>query len=132
MKLPGKKLRTTAIRTALLDILSAAHKPMSAKEIGEQLRKRGVPANKTTIYRDLDAFLAQQLITELTLGDEQKRFELTAQGHHHHLICKKCDRIEDVQLSRELAAEEDRIMRLTRFKITQHSLEFYGLCARCQ
>ncbi len=131
-KIVAQKWRTTKIRAAILDILSSAEQPLSAKEIGQQLHGKKLKANKTTIYRDLDLFLREQLVTQVGFNDDQKRYELTSTGHHHHLICKQCERIEDIILSKELQSEEERIMKKTNFKITKHALEFYGFCGTCK
>jgi Fur family ferric uptake transcriptional regulator len=124
--------RVTGIRTAIMNVLSATSQPLSAKEIGEQLRHEKLTANKTTIYRDLALFLKEGVITETGFGDDIRRYELTAKGHHHHLICRTCDKVEDVTLGRELEAEEERILKNKNFKILEHSLEFYGLCGTCR
>jgi hypothetical protein len=61
-----------------------------------------------------------------------KRYELLQEGHHHHVICSKCRKVQDVVLKVDLDAEEHKIQKDTGFKIQSHSLEFFGLCTDCQ
>ena len=123
--------RVTPIRARIMNVLSAASKPLTAKEITARMRKEG-SGDRATIYRDIALFLKERVITEIGFNDDKKRYELTAKGHHHHLICKQCDKVEDVTLGKELEAEEQRILKNKNFKILQHSLEFYGICGQCR
>jgi Fur family transcriptional regulator, ferric uptake regulator len=66
-----------------------------------------------------------------------RRFELAEEftGHHHHLICRGCGRIEDVDGcllgDRALEALHRSVRRAQRFRITDHDLKLFGLCHRC-
>jgi Fur family ferric uptake transcriptional regulator len=124
--------RITVTRTALIEILAAAKKPLSVPELLEALGKRKRTANKTTLYRDLTRFQRQGIVNEVRLNERQTRYELADDGHHHHLVCTSCDKIEDVHLSGELDKQERDIEKQTKFKIQRHALEFFGLCHSCQ
>jgi Fur family transcriptional regulator, ferric uptake regulator len=124
--------RVTVARTGLIDVIARAKKPLSVPDILETLAKRGLDVNKTTLYRDLEFFVKQRMVIGIQLNERQKRYELADRDHHHHVVCTSCDRVEDVKLERELAAEERKIELATKFKIERHALEFFGLCATCQ
>jgi len=131
-KLKQRGFRLTPIRRAVLDLLIKSVTPISSPDIQKFLSKNKISANKTTIYREL-AFLKEEgIIKELHLGDNAKNYEIITDGHHHHLICTKCDEIEDVEMDKELKREESKIRKSRKFKIINHSLEFYGLCKNCQ
>ena len=52
-------------------------------------------------------------------------------AHHHHAICTRCGRsqdIDDLGLDDVLAAVGDRL----EFTVTSHRLELFGLCAACR
>jgi Fur family ferric uptake transcriptional regulator len=110
----------------LLKIFKSHHLPLSEA----QLRSK-VMVNKTTIYRALDRMLAENLIKAVDFGDGKKRFELNSLQHHHHLICQSCERVEDVHVSDDVSGIEKQISKQKKFKIINHSLEFFGLCAQC-
>lgn len=125
--------RITPIRTALLDILSKIHEPRSPQELLAALAKRGFKANKTTVYRQLEVLRYYNIIQEVNFADRTKRYELVSEaGHHHHLVCLDCGRVEDVTFPTDLEKQEQEIWRKNKFKVLQHSLEFFGLCKNCQ
>lgn len=116
----------TVIRKKIIGILTDATTPLSVQDI---LKK--VKANKTTIYRQFDFLKAKKIVVEIDLLDGKKRYELKERGHHHHLICTNCDRIQEINLGSDLKKEEKMIEKNNNFKVTKHSLEFFGLCDKC-
>ncbi len=124
--------RLTAVRHALIEILSHSHKPLAVQELLKALDKKRLSANKTTVYRQLAAMMRSNVIEEVRLTDRSVRYELAENKHHHHLVCLKCHKIEDVSFDEDFGRQEKIIKKKTGFTITQHSLEFFGLCAECQ
>lgn len=131
LKLKTDGHRITPIREKIIDLLSKSSSPRSAPELQESFLISKIKVNKTTIYRELDFLLQKTLINEVEFGDGKKRYELN-NGHHHHLICLNCNRIEDVDLETDLSKEQAKIEKETGFKIKSHSLEFFGYCKNCQ
>jgi len=66
------------------------------------------------------------------LHERVKRYELSSLDHHHHLICLKCKKVEDVVLESHLEEQEEKILRSTGFHVLNHSLEFLGICHSCR
>lgn len=124
--------RLTAVRHALIEILSHSHKPLSVQELLKSLSKKKITVNKTTVYRQLAAMMRSYIIEEVRLTDRSVRYELAESRHHHHLVCLKCHKIEDVSFDEDFKRQEKIIKKKTGFTITQHSLEFFGMCAVCQ
>ncbi len=124
--------RITPIRTALIEILTKSKAPRTPQELLVELNKKGFKANKTTVYRQLESLQQFAIVHEVQLADRSKRYELVSEnGHHHHLVCLKCKRIEDVEFPTDLEAQEKAIWKKNKFKVLQHSLEFFGICGRC-
>ncbi|MBI3443068.1 transcriptional repressor [Candidatus Woesebacteria bacterium] len=130
LKSQGFKL--TRVRLALINLFMILRRPLSVLEIKTNLAKKGLSPNKTTVYRQLAFLKNQGIIVEINLADDNKRYEASWGNHHHHLVCIRCQTIQDVTLLHELKQEEKRITKMSRFKILNHSLEFFGLCARCK
>ena len=84
------------------------------------------------VHINIDLFLRLGYAREVELGDGKKRYERTDVPHHHHLICKSCASIQDVEVKQNLAKEEERFVKEYQFQVTQHALEFYGLCKNCK
>ncbi len=123
--------RITKARENILKIFLASKVPLSAAELNSRLVTVNITVNKTTIYREIDFLKKQKIIRELQFGDGKKRFEWP-DNHHHHLVCISCDSIECIELDGCLEAEEKKILKENNFKTINHSLEFQGLCAKCQ
>jgi Fe2+ or Zn2+ uptake regulation protein len=123
--------RLTKARRTLFDVLKEEARPRTAPEIAALMKKRGTSADKTTVYRELAFLLARGLVQAVQFGDRQKRYELRS-GHHHHLVCTSCGVVIDVALKGDLDAIERRLARKTGFRIDDHALEFFGLCAECR
>ena len=113
------------VKDELLSLLKKAKYPLSVPEMFFK-----ISANKTTLYRELDWFVAQGLIIEVEFGDGKKRYEVASRNHHHHLVCKTCGKIEDVEVDEKVLLAN--IKNKTRFQINNHSLEFFGKCVNCQ
>lgn len=125
--------RITPIRAALIEALDKTRKPATTQELLAALARRGLSANKTTVYRQLEVLLRYNIAAEIHFTDRAKRYELArVGGHHHHLVCLKCGRVEKIILPADLEPQEKKIRQKNQFKVLQHSLEFFGRCRYCQ
>ena len=129
--LKAQGFKMTKVRQELVDILSSVKQPISVTELINWLDKRGLKANKSTVYRELDFLKLQKVLTEIQFNEDKKRYEI-ASSHHHHLICLRCDRIEDVGVEGDLDHYEADITKSKNFQVLNHSLEFFGMCQQCQ
>ena len=131
----SQKNRLTPIREAMFDFFKQSSEPADYSQIEECLNSKGIKANKTTIYRQLDFLLKTDYISELDFGEGKKRYEIKKQ-HHHHLLCTGCQKIEcvdvDSSVHEEIQNVEDKFLENNKFKVKSHMLEFFGLCGRCQ
>lgn len=123
-------LRITAARVSLLAALITAREPKTADE----LHARMDFADLVTVYRSLQSFVAAGLAKEVRFNDSIVRYELSAHtsGHHHHLVCNTCGRVEDVEGCEIESIERSVIKRSKSFKVIKtHALEFFGECKKC-
>ena len=120
-------IRATPKRVALLHVLGKACEPLSA----EILRSRVRGMDLVTIYRNLQEFVKTGIVQEVRFKDGIVRYEI-AHTHHHHLVCTDCGFVEEIELC-DMALLEKRVLRHSRrFKvISEHALEFFGLCKKC-
>lgn len=131
-KLRGSGFRLTKARRTLFGVLEAAPRPLTVPELSALMKKAGAAADKTTVYRELAFLLERGLVQAIQFGDRLKRYELRGGHHHHHLVCTSCGTVLDVELKGDLDAVEKRLAKKTGFRIDDHSLEFFGLCAKCR
>lgn len=131
--LRDKGERITGVRKAIVEILSTGHNPLSVPELLASLKKKKLIVNKTTVYRQLELLLFHKVVREVRFQDRRVRYELSlGEDHHHHLVCIKCHKTDDISFDEDLERQEKTILAKKKFKVLNHSLEFYGLCANCQ
>jgi Fur family transcriptional regulator, ferric uptake regulator len=124
--------RITKARGLLLDILQKNHLPLTETELRMRLAKLGASVNKTTVYRELFYLIEKNVIKSIDFGDGKKRYEINSGDHHHHLVCVSCNKVDDIQVENDVSNIEKKIIKLKQFKITNHSLEFFGVCNNCR
>ncbi|MCK4778303.1 MAG: transcriptional repressor [Actinomycetia bacterium] len=122
--------RITPQRKKLLELFKTVKGHLSAEEIHELSKKKGLNISLATIYRNLDLFKKIGVMNEEDFGDGKRRFEISSQ-HHHHLICLTCGKIQELN-DPLLDNFEKKLENNSRFKITDHRLEFYGYCPQCK
>ena len=131
-RLRGQARKITGPRQAILEILRRQHHPLTNKEILAALPKGH--CDLATIYRSMHLLEEMGLVKRFDFGDGAARFEMIGEnddGHHHHLICRRCTGVVEIQdcLLREI---ETRIAQANGFTHVTHNLEFFGICPRCQ
>ncbi len=123
--------RLTKVRKAMVEILCEEKCLLTPPEILDHLERRHLKVDRTTIYRELCFLLEKNIIRKIQLGDNKIYYEISSPQHHHHLICTKCNKVQEIFLDKHLEEQERQIYRKEKFKVAFHSLEFYGLCSDC-
>jgi Fur family ferric uptake transcriptional regulator len=120
----------TSQRRVILDIVRASRTHPTADEVYERVRRKLPKISLATVYRNLEALSREGLINKLELGSSQKRFDPLIDDHYH-IRCSVCHKIEDVpkQPGQQI---DSMIKKISKYKITGHTLEFTGICPECQ
>lgn len=122
-------LKITPARLFILGILLHSKKPLSIIDIAKKLNTKSV--DTATLYRNAEALESLGLLKKILIDNKRAYYELNSPDHHHHLICKNCGKIRDVK-NCNLTISEKELLNATGFsKITDHSLEFFGVCNQC-
>jgi Fur family ferric uptake transcriptional regulator len=130
----------TVAREAILDMLAKTDKHMSAEDIYMKLHPVYPNIGLTTVYRTLEVLSNLAIIFKLDIGDGRARYELAESpkkpNHHHHLVCTGCRKIVDYsdfidQEVKLLQETEKELSNKYNFRITNHLIQFYGLCGDC-
>lgn len=124
------KRRKTKQRIAIMEVLKGDRTHPSADWIYDEVRKKLPQISKGTIYRNLNVLVDEGAIIELNVDGMVGRYEIK-QDNHYHFICEKCGRIFDLNEPVETGLNA-KFAKKTGFKITEHRLEFRGLCSDCQ
>jgi len=129
--LSSKGLKSTRQREIILDEFLRSGSHLSIEELYLKLRRKFPNIGYATVYRTLKLFAECGIAQERHFGDGQTRYEAsTEEEHHDHLICTSCGSIIEFEDPRIEKMQED-VARAHGFKIANHRLELYGLCAKC-
>jgi Fur family ferric uptake transcriptional regulator len=124
-------LRATPARLALLSLLETSDKPVDVQTMIDYLEKNDIKTDPATVFRIVNMFTEKGLTKQIQFQEGKSRYELAANDDHHHLVCTKCGSIQDISDCNIDGLEKD-ISQKKQFKVTNHSLEFFGVCANCQ
>lgn len=131
--LKSKGFRITKARTLIVDAFSQKHSPLNANDLIDILKKEINTINKSTIYRELEFLIEQNIIKEIEIDPNKSVYEMNfKEDHHHHIQCTNCKRIDHIELNQVEKALEKESKMLDGYKITDHSVKLYGLCSDCR
>lgn len=120
-------LKVTTPRLEILDAFKHSPTPLNVKQL---IKKLSSKPDIATLYRNIETLITLGLIKQINLSSREQFFELAARGHHHHLVCKNCGKLEDIQITEPTIPKA--ILKKHGFaQITDHTMEFFGLCANC-
>ena len=127
--------RYTSGRRTLVEVLASAGRPLTVPEI--VAARPGLA--QSSAYRNVTSLVELGVLRRVSGGtDDHDRFELAEalSGHHHHLVCDRCGRVEDVeaspQLERTLREAARAVGASHGFTVAEHRLDVLGRCRECR
>jgi Fur family transcriptional regulator, ferric uptake regulator len=125
--------RTGSARREVIGFLETQSCCLGAQEIHDRLRESGRPVGLASVYRVLDTLADKGLLQRLEFGDGVARFEpvRSDEGHHHHLVCDGCGKVEtftDERLETALRDVEDK----SGYAVAAHDVVLRGACGACR
>jgi Fur family ferric uptake transcriptional regulator len=130
--LSKKSLRVTQPRLEILKVLKDCHKPVTISEMQKKLGKKlgEKKIDQATIYRTMDSFLEKRIVATYDFKDNFTRYEMIVdRDHHHHVVCKKCGKVENIEDCFSNEIEKD--LKKKGYKEITHYMEFFGICEKC-
>ena len=122
--------RITGPRRSVSELTAGRTGTFSAAELEAEARQRRLRIGRATIFRALDLFVELGVVERLDLPTGEHAYIRCEPAHHHHLVCSRCGRAEEVE-DAGLQDVNDAIARRTGFRIDSHRLELFGLCPAC-
>ena len=127
-----RKLRFTALRKQVLELVCKADQPVGAYHLLDELRDAGRSAAPPTVYRALDFLLEQGLVHRLATNNT---YMACAHPQHTHaavfLVCSQCGHTQEVHTP-GVIKELERQAAPFDFAIKHASVEVTGVCSRCR
>jgi len=126
-KLIEKGLKVTPQRIAILEAIVKLNNHPTADNIIEYIRKNHPNIATATVYKVLDALVANNLIEKVKTERDIMRYDAVLESHHH-LYCSDSDRIEDYNDEglNKMIAEYFENKGIPDFKIEDIKLQIIG------
>jgi Fur family transcriptional regulator, ferric uptake regulator len=147
------KVKVTPNRRKVLGMFLAADKPWTLQSLHRRLSEEE-DCELSSVYRALSALRVAGLLEEFRLPGEKQTFyslnrhhgavppkprhpgaraKTQAHGdhHHHHIVCQDCGIISHLDICLP-AGVMGKVENASGFRITEHHLEFKGVCGRCR
>jgi Fur family ferric uptake transcriptional regulator len=128
--LRGSGHKMTPQRMMILTSLRHAPGHLTAGDIYDRVKAAYPFVDISTVYRTLSVLKDMRLISETHMGSGDAAFEWVATERHHHLICRACNHV--TQLDHHYL--EDLGRKLNRdlgFRADIDHFAIFGLCAEC-
>lgn len=123
--------RNTKQKQLILDILTNSSRPMSINDIYQKIVIELPTIAKSTIYRNIDSLLSQNLIVKYYLNDNELFYQIKDNNHDHkhYVICDSCKKMFDLPLCPIHEIED--AMKKEGFSISDHYIQISGTCKDC-
>lgn len=129
-QLKSMGLKATGPRMKILQLFeSAGHEHMTAEDVYRLLISENEDVGLATVYRVLTQFEQAGLLMRHRFDDDKAVYELNRGGHHDHLLCIQCGRVEEF-FDPEIERRQKKIAADRGFKIHDHSLYLYVDCTK--
>ncbi|HEV7585867.1 MAG TPA: Fur family transcriptional regulator [Solirubrobacteraceae bacterium] len=124
--------RRGGARRAILELLDEQSCALSAIEIQEALALRNRDVSRSSVYRIMEELEEIGLLQRVEIGQGMVRYEpvRAGPGHHHHLVCDHCGRLEpftDDALERAIRRLSSRVP----LRVSEHEIVIHGACETC-
>ena len=121
-------LKVTPQRQRIFEVLHGNGAHPTAEAVYDAARATMPTISLKTVYQTLNDLAAMGEIQALDLGTGSARFDPNV-GHHHHLVCDRCGRTQDVHVD----ASGLRLPRRERgdFVVGSAEIVFRGVCSDC-
>jgi Fur family ferric uptake transcriptional regulator len=128
-----KGLRNGGARRAVIDLLGGQDCCLTAQEIFDRLRASGRRVGIASVYRVLDLLTSEGFVQRIDLGSGISRYEPihTGGGHHHHLVCDACGKVEAFE-DPQLETAIHRLEESSGYAVAGHDVVLHGACADCR
>ena len=123
-------LKATLPRRKILELFESSKvRHLSAEDVYKALIAEGIDIGLATVYRVLTQFEQAGLLSRQHFEAGKAVFELNQGGHHDHLVCLQCGRVEEFY-DTDIERRQNEVARSRGFNLRGHSLALYADCIK--
>ena len=122
--------RVTPQREAIMDVVCAAERRMSAREVCDAVQRLVPGTDPATVYRNV-RFLSERKLLRVVEVEGRSCYVLGGpEASHHHLACRRCG--AEIEIPEEATRSFYRTLRRDYgFRVEETHLVLHGLCEAC-
>jgi len=124
----GRKI--TAQRQCIFRALEGDATHPSAERVHEKVRRDMPSVSLKTVYQTLNDLAELGAISVLDVGTGSARFDPNVETTHHHLVCRSCGKVRDVDAHFPGLTVSRRVAQ--GFAVDSAEVVFRGLCDECR
>jgi Fur family ferric uptake transcriptional regulator len=129
-QLKSMGLKVTAPRMKILQLFEESDEShLTAEDVYRLLLAENTDVGLATVYRVLTQFEQAGLLVRHRFDNDKAVYELNKGGHHDHLLCIQCGRVEEFY-DPEIERRQKKVAADRGFKIQEHSLYLYADCVK--
>ncbi len=128
--LKEKGLKLTPQRRLIVNIIHDAEAHLTAEDIIAHVQSKMPGVNKSTIYRTLELLEETGCVYKSESGDHAI-YHHAEEGHHHHLVCRKCGKTAECNENLFLPVEKSLADKYG-FRASFKHMVIDGLCETCR
>lgn len=110
----------------ILEIIESSHSHMTAEQVFDTLRQTYPSVVLATVYNNLNRLWQEGRIRKVLVEGMPDRYDRTER--HDHLVCKKCGRLQDVDLG-DLTKQ---LEKKAGIPLLFYDLKLVYLCEKCR
>lgn len=121
--------RNTKQKKLIIDTLCALGSHVSAGAIYNELHTGNPQVGRSTVYRVLANMASDGDLLRIHVPGEEDRYDITS-APHAHIVCRKCGKVRDIQLSETLDISRC-VISSAGYSVDSDTIILTGLCADC-
>lgn len=127
-----RTLKLTPQRARIFDRAFSTHEHFSAEQLYAWLAGQPGPrVSRATVYRTLSLLLDGEFMKSMDVGRGELVYEhVLGHGHHDHMVCLDCGRIEEFHDQRIETLQEEAAAK-KGFELVKHDHRLIGYCRAC-
>ncbi len=126
-------LRVTRPRLAVLTVLEA--RPHAGAETVISAVREGLPVSTQAVYDVLNTLSDKGVVRRIQPAGSVARYELRTGDNHHHLVCRRCGDVTDIDCATGAAPcldPADLGAQAPGFVLDEAEVTYWGVCTSCQ
>lgn len=123
-------LHATAARIAVLQSVLQEHAHVTADDVRANVLRRYPAIDPATVYRTLETLERAGLVVRVELGDKVTRWAGHAGESHHHLVCRRCGLLVELD-DAPFQQLSDAVGKRYGVRVDMQHIVLRGVCGVC-